>query len=661
MWGIAALVSFAVLSYSVAVLAGVAPLSTTILIAMTTALALASFELGSWYVFVRKDTKLGDRISSVFWMWMAAWFWVFAPIYFLIVINFDDAQLRWATFGTVSGALFIGIAFILIERAFFSPVDRWLNAPQSFDEGSARRVAERVDHFPLYMSMLSGALCIVGYTIAAFQLHFFAAFPGFEIVKNICIGCVIALFFAATCFVTLQYMLHSVRSQLAKAGFPPRRSEFGLSGRMILISACVVAGSFFLLTLVVIRSYQDLAYQSARQRLDSYVAAYQISPEIVAASSGYDGIHLLYADALDPSQFSPETIGYVSHHATGVIKDLHGVPKILELLSGPDGSAMVAVMTIDYADALSFNTLAMFVLGSCFVFLVSVVILGIVTSALTHSLHLLIAGLRRHESSPNEQMPLIASNDEVGELSETLTRFTELSRELDWERYEFIATASHQLRTPLTQLVWTIETIEREGVEKSVREYFPVIKSSIQQLNDTIKLLLDTRHIEDANARLYPQDLDLAQFIRDRVEVFRASAKRKHISISIALPDTLKASVDPTFLDVAVEALLSNAIEYTREDGDVSVTLNKDGDRASLSFTDTGIGIPKEVQAHIFQRFIRAPNAERMRPGGTGLGLYIAKKSIVRLGGTITLTSEEGRGTTIVITIPLQSPAEDRD
>lgn len=224
---------------------------------------------------------------------------------------------------------------------------------------------------------------------------------------------------------------------------------------------------------------------------------------------------------------------------------------------------------------------------------------------------------------------------------------------------EFVSLASHQLRTPLTGIEWTIELFsKKEKLTEEGKKYLKDIHFSASRLSALIKLLLNVSRIESGSLAVAPESLDLAELVNEYTrEDQRLCDKGKISFIFTAHPQKLMATTDKNLLGYVIQNLIANAISYTPTGGKIEVLLEEKKNSILLTVRDTGIGIPPKEQPHIFEKFIRASNAVKIKPDGTGLGLYIARGSVNLLGGKIWFESEEGKGSTFFVELPYVSPA----
>jgi len=235
-------------------------------------------------------------------------------------------------------------------------------------------------------------------------------------------------------------------------------------------------------------------------------------------------------------------------------------------------------------------------------------------------------------------------------------------KEVDKLKSEFVTIASHQLRTPLTSIRWIIELfLKKERLTKRGKEYLHDIHTSAQKLSELVDLLLNVSRIEEGQISITPVPLDLVEFIESYLEELKPMSDKKKLAVEFKHPESLKAHTDKRVVRNIVQSIISNAIEYTMEGGKINIDLNKNEREFYLKISDTGIGIPRKEQGQIAHKFIRGSNAMLIKTDGTGMGLYIAYRAADLLGGKIRFESEENKGTTFYITLPIRSKIKSGD
>ncbi|HUC31340.1 MAG TPA: ATP-binding protein [Candidatus Paceibacterota bacterium] len=229
-------------------------------------------------------------------------------------------------------------------------------------------------------------------------------------------------------------------------------------------------------------------------------------------------------------------------------------------------------------------------------------------------------------------------------------------KELDREKNEFISIASHQMRTPLTGIQWVVERFtKKEKLTPKGKEYLEDIHTSAKQLIGLVDLLLNLSRIEAGRIGTTPEPLEFIGFIKDFLGETVPLRDKKKLKLAFEdHPPELAVITDKSAIRNIVQSLVSNAIEYTQDGGSIAITVKKSASTFLMTVQDTGIGIPRMEQSHIFEKFVRASNAKLYKTDGTGIGLYIAARSTNLLGGKIWFESEENKGSTFHVELPLE-------
>jgi signal transduction histidine kinase len=262
---------------------------------------------------------------------------------------------------------------------------------------------------------------------------------------------------------------------------------------------------------------------------------------------------------------------------------------------------------------------------------------------------------------------------EVGGVSEVATlgkAFNEMAAELELEaserdqldrmKDEFVLTASHELRSPLTSVQGFAELLmmERDSLTPRQVETVEIILDNCRHLVRLLNDLLDLARSDAGRLAIRPQPTELAPLVEDVVRTMRAQTESSE--------QALIEQIDPSLPLVNVEAdrirqilvnLVTNAHEYSPERASIQVTARVADNGVEISVTDNGPGIPPAQLEHIFERFVRGDAGLTQRVGGTGLGLAISKSLVELHGGTITADSVVGRGSTFTIALPTAGPA----
>lgn len=232
-------------------------------------------------------------------------------------------------------------------------------------------------------------------------------------------------------------------------------------------------------------------------------------------------------------------------------------------------------------------------------------------------------------------------------------------RKLEKIRSDFVANVTHELRTPLTSIRGFIETLKEGAMDDVGRRnrFLDIIDIEAERLERLIEDILLLSEIESGKPYSTPAaDIDIKKVIEDEiVSILRKKAEEKAIVLkTVYYGDALTLKMDVDRFKQMMINLIDNAIKYSRENDEVTVSAYGIGDAVVLKVRDTGIGIPKEHQERLFERFYRVDKGRSRKVGGTGLGLAIVKHIVLSMDGSIKVSSEPGVGTEFRIEIPLK-------
>lgn len=230
-------------------------------------------------------------------------------------------------------------------------------------------------------------------------------------------------------------------------------------------------------------------------------------------------------------------------------------------------------------------------------------------------------------------------------------------------RSEFVANVSHELRTPLAAIRGYVETCLEPSSPDSPPPYarfLPVVHQHALRLNALIEDLLTLSRIESRGMQLKIAPLHIHPLVETAVSTLASEANKKRIAIVNAVPQLLpEARADQASIERVLFNLVENAIKYSDEDSEVLITARTHADALCLVVEDRGVGIPREDQQRIFERFYRVDKARSRKAGGTGLGLSIVKHLVQANGGEVWVDSEPGRGSTFFFTLPMAHATEE--
>lgn len=262
------------------------------------------------------------------------------------------------------------------------------------------------------------------------------------------------------------------------------------------------------------------------------------------------------------------------------------------------------------------------------------------------------------------------ATDEIGTLSRT---FNEMAIQLEGSieemqrsekmRKEFVANVSHELRTPITSIRTYAETLQESGGtmdEETVLHFLEVIVNEADRISKIVQDLLVLSKFDAGN---YTFNYSSFSFQKSAESVFNAQAleaRRRNMDFTFEAQGEIPEIIgDRMRIEQVVTNMVSNAIKYTPDGGKIVVSAGTANDKVWCKVQDNGIGIPQEDLDHIFERFYRVDKARSRESGGTGLGLSIAYEIVQHHNGTLTVSSDTGKGTLITVELPVEGPKND--
>ncbi len=265
---------------------------------------------------------------------------------------------------------------------------------------------------------------------------------------------------------------------------------------------------------------------------------------------------------------------------------------------------------------------------------------------------------------PDKEIPISGTcsliRDEEQKIIGTITVFQDVTKkhELDQMKDSFLSVAAHQLRTPLGSMRWNMELLlggDLGRLPKGAKEAVAQIYENSQRMIILVNDLLNVARIDQHKGKEESRLVDLGSMLDDVIRGMFPESKHRGVNLVAEgvrehLPSVL---VPPKRFYEAFQNLVSNALKYNRKGGTVRVVLRKVRGALEVQIVDTGIGIPKEDQSKIFSKFFRAANAVLKETEGSGLGLSVVKSYLEEAGATVRFESEEEKGTTFFVNVPL--------
>ena len=220
-------------------------------------------------------------------------------------------------------------------------------------------------------------------------------------------------------------------------------------------------------------------------------------------------------------------------------------------------------------------------------------------------------------------------------------------------RREFTANVSHELKTPLQGIIGSAELLENGMVQpEDVPRFVGHIRSEAQRLVALVNDIIGLSRLDEGD-EMPTEPVELLALCRETAAALESAAAERQVSLSVTGQEVTVPGVRRLLSEVLTN-LCDNAVKYNVPGGSVAVTVTADEDNAAVTVSDTGIGIPADQQSRVFERFYRVDKSHSKSSGGTGLGLSIVKHAVAYHHGTVSLTSLEGEGTTVTVTLPLK-------
>lgn len=283
------------------------------------------------------------------------------------------------------------------------------------------------------------------------------------------------------------------------------------------------------------------------------------------------------------------------------------------------------------------------------------------TRSISRPVHDLEKGMRAvADGDFTHRLPTETRRDEFGRLNESYQRMTSQLAELDKLKAEFVSVASHELKTPINVIVGYLELLQENiygELNPKQREICATLGKQAQTLTRLVKRLLDISRFEAGGGKLERRQIDLDRFLHTFESSFQVLALQREISFRVVRGDDLPGHVlwDEDRINEVLGNLLSNAFKFTDRGGSVELAVEGQDNEVCITVRDSGAGIPPEQLPHIFEKFYQANNQAQSSSRGTGLGLAIAREIVEAHGGTISVASTIGVGTTFTITLPVRA------
>ncbi|MFA5997218.1 MAG: HAMP domain-containing sensor histidine kinase [Candidatus Paceibacterota bacterium] len=322
------------------------------------------------------------------------------------------------------------------------------------------------------------------------------------------------------------------------------------------------------------------------------------------------------------------------------------------------GLIEVHIPQSSYGTLINALKLRMLAVGIVFTALLVVVLAIILERNVVGPLRRYSVVARKISSGDLDQRVEHSSNDEIGEFGAVFNTMVANLHELDKMKSDFISVAAHQLRTPLAGVRWVLKLLLDGDLGSISEEQKGMVERGYEnsdRMSQLVDELLNVSRIENGKFGYKLEKNDFMKLLDTLMENTVLQSKERNVKVILEnhVGTIADFSFDAEKLLTAIQNVVDNAMKYTLPGGSVTITIDKNGDYVEVKVSDTGVGIPKDEIPKLFSKFFRAANVIHLQTEGSGLGLFIVKSIILRHGGQIWVESEEGKGTTITIKIPV--------
>jgi two-component system sensor histidine kinase/response regulator len=270
-----------------------------------------------------------------------------------------------------------------------------------------------------------------------------------------------------------------------------------------------------------------------------------------------------------------------------------------------------------------------------------VIVLGIVTAL----------QLRAYHKVKDQKELIYQQGLKIQRQLQELEEQTKILNELNVEKQQIISVVSHDLKGPFNRIFALIQlmTISAENLSEDQKEYLGKMHQIVADGLSMIRNLLDNRRLDEKDIDFVPENINLSSMISLLVKNYKTLAEKKRIQIFLEAPKQLFLITDKLYFNRVTENLISNALKFSPYQSAIYITLKSDKEFAEIRIKDEGPGISNEDQKMLFQKYNRLTARPTGAESSTGLGLYIVKTIVDKMGGTVFCESEEGKGATFVV------------
>lgn len=402
------------------------------------------------------------------------------------------------------------------------------------------------------------------------------------------------------------------------------------------------------------QSYIDLLSNG----IDSTVIITSTKGDILFASSDFEAKQ----GSVIPQSIVDQAL-FGGYDGTGMLPGIAGERRLVlgRPITGSSGETVGCVFLAarpEAASELVDKLTRVFSLSVYAVMSLTLIVVYVMVRRMSTPLRSMSAAARRFGQGDFDVRVAVTGDDEVAELAVAFNNMAESLARTEEMRRSFIANVSHDLKTPMTIISGFIDGILDGTIppEESAK-YLHLVSDEVRRLSRLVTTLLDLAKLESDEVEFKTGPFDLCETIRQVLISFEKVIGERGLSLDLSLDcDEITARGDPDAIYRVIYNIIDNAIKFTPQGGEITVTMEKREKMAVCMIKNTGDGIPKDELPKLFYRFYKSDQSRSLDRRGSGLGLYIAKSIIDRHGGTITAESEPGKYAAFIFTLPLSQP-----
>lgn len=396
----------------------------------------------------------------------------------------------------------------------------------------------------------------------------------------------------------------------------------------------------------------------------------EVNAELSQVSDMYDGRILIVDSKLKVLRDTygleegeivvlPEVIKCFRKDAVKIVNQYNDNVEIFVPIMGTDEMTVNGVVVMNFSfqsiNAL-YDNIRTVTFSVILLFAVIIIVISwILSGKLVKPMKKVVDSIRHIGSGDFSEKMEVQDNLEVENISDAVNFMLTAVQSMEDSRQEFVSNVSHELKTPITSIKVLAEslTMQEEVPVELYKEFMVDINQELERMNKIVNDLLSLVKLDKSAVQINIEEVNINEFLEGILKGINPIAAQRNIEIIFESVRPVSAQIDSVKLGMAISNIIENAVKYNFDNGWVKVTLNADHKFFYVRVSDSGVGIPEELQDHIFERFYRVDKARSRETGGNGLGLAITRNAVLLHRGSIKVHSVEKQGTTFAIRIPL--------